>query len=55
MLILTFVELNNEFDIDNKALGNIRIEYIGKDITLTPIEIKLRDQQPDSIEESLLI
>ena len=52
MLILTFDEFNNEFDIDNKAMRNIRVEDIGKDISQNPVEIVMRDQKPDSIKES---
>ena len=47
MLILTF----EEFNIDNSAMSDIRIKHIGKDISLTPIEIVMRDQTPDSIGE----
>ena len=39
MLILSFEEFNNKFGIDIKAMSKIRIEDIGKDISLTPIEI----------------
>ena len=46
MLILTFEEFINKFSFDNKAMINIRIEDIGKDISLTPIEIVLRDEKP---------
>ena len=49
MLILTFEESNNKFNIDNSAMSDIRIKDIGKDISLTPIEIVMRDQTPDSI------
>ena len=49
MLILTFEEFNNKFNIDNNAMSDIRIKDIGKDISLTPIEIVMRDQTPDSI------
>ena len=49
MLILSFGEFNNKFGIDNKAMSNIRIEDIGKDISLTSIEIIMRDQKPDSV------
>ena len=52
MLILTFEELNNKFNIDNNAMSDIRIKDIGKDISLTPIEIVMRDQTPDSIRDS---
>ena len=39
MLILTFEEFNNKFNIDNNAMSDIRKKDIGKDISLTPIEI----------------
>ena len=45
MLILTFEEFINKFIIDNKAMSNIRIEDIGKDISLTPIKIVMRDER----------
>ena len=32
MLILTFEEINNEFNIDNNAMSHIRMKDIGKDI-----------------------
>ena len=54
MLILTFEEFNNKFNIDNSAMSDIRIRDIGKDISLTPIEIAMRDQTPDSIRETAL-
>ena len=45
MLILFFGEFkNNKFNIDNSAMSNDRIEDIGKDISLTPIEIVMRGQ-----------
>ena len=50
MLILTFEEFNNKFNIDNNAMSDIRIKDIGKDISLTPIEI-MRDQTPDNTSE----
>ena len=43
--ILTFEEFINKFIIDNKAMSNIRIEDIGKDISLTPIKIVMRDEK----------
>ena len=49
MLILTFEEFNSKFNIDNNAMSDIRIKDIDKDICLTPIEIVMRDQSPDSI------
>ena len=51
-LTLTFEEITNKFGIDNKAMSNIRIEDIGKDISLTPIEIVMRDQTPLTINYS---
>ena len=51
MLILTFEEFNNKFNIDNNAMSEIRIKDIGKVISLTPIEIVMRDQTPDSIRD----
>ena len=45
MLILFFEEFkNNKFNIDNIAMSNDRREDIGKDISLTPIEIVMRGQ-----------
>ena len=49
MLILTFEEFNNKFN--NNALSDIRIKNIGKDISLTPIEILMRDETPDKIND----
>ena len=51
MLILTFEEFNNNFNIDNSAMSDIRKKDIGKDISLTPIEIVMRDQTPNNISE----
>ena len=51
MLILTFEEFNNNFNIDNSAMSDIRIKDIGKDISLTPIEIVMRDHTPNNISE----
>ena len=51
MLILTFEDFNNKFNIDNSAMSDIRMKDIGKDISLTPIEIVMRDETPDSIGE----
>ena len=51
MLILTFEKFNNKFNIDNNAMSDIRIKDIGKDISLTPIEIVMRDKTPDNINE----
>ena len=52
ILKLTFVEYNNKFGIDNKAMSVIKIEEIGRDISLIPIEIVMRDQTPDIIRET---
>ena len=51
MLILSFEEFNNEFCIDKEPLSNIRIKDIGKDISLTPIEIIMRDESQEIINE----
>ena len=53
MLILTFEEFINKFDIDNKAMSNIRIEDIVRAISLTPIEIVMRDKTPLTINDPL--
>ena len=42
MLILSFEGFNNKFNIHNSAKSDIRIKDIGKDISLTPIEIIMR-------------
>ena len=52
MLILIFEEFNNEFGFNNEPLINIRIKDIGKDISLTPIEILMRDEKPDNINDN---
>ena len=52
MLIITFEEFNNIFNIDNNAMSDIRIKDIGKDISLTPIEIVMRDETTDNICEA---
>ena len=49
MLILSFEEFNNKFGIHNKAMSNIKIEDIGKDISPTPIEIVMKYQKADSV------
>ena len=51
MLILTFEEFNNNFIIENNAMSDIRIKDIGKDISLTPIEIVMRDDKPKMVSE----
>ena len=52
MLILTFEEFNNKFNIDNNTMSDIRIKDIGKDISLTPTEIVMRDQTLDNTSET---
>ena len=52
MLILSFEGFNNEFGIDNEPMSNIRIKDIGKDISLTPIEIIMRDENPELFNET---
>ena len=51
MFILIFEEFNNKINIDNNAMSDIRIKDIGKDISLTPIEIVMRDENPKTIRE----
>ena len=51
MLILTFEETNNKFGMNNNAMSIIRVKDIGEDISLTPIEIVMRDQTPEMIRE----
>ena len=51
MITLIFEEFNNKFNIDNNAMSDIRIKDIGKDISLTPIELVMRDQTLDSTSE----
>ena len=52
MLILTFEEFNNNFNIDNSAISDIRIKDIGKDISLIPIEIVMSGETPDNINDN---
>ena len=52
MLILSFEEFKNEFGIDNEPMNNIRIKDIGKDISIIPIEIIMRDEKPEMINET---
>ena len=51
MLVLTFEEFNNKINVDNNAMSDIRIKDIGKDISLTPIEIVMREKTPDNTSE----
>ena len=55
MLILTFEEFNNKFIFDKKAMSDIRIKDIVKDISLTPIEIVMRDGKLDNTNEPNVI
>ena len=52
MLFLSFEEFNNEFGIDNEPICNIRIKDISKDISLTPVEIIMRDEKTETIKEN---
>ena len=47
MLILSFEEFNNKFGIENEPMGNFRIKDIGKDVSLTAIELIMRDEKPE--------
>ena len=49
MLILAFEEFNNKFNNDNSAMSDIRKKDLGKDISLTPIELVMSDQTPNSV------
>ena len=51
MLVLTFDDFNNKFNLDNNAMSDIKLKDIGKDISLTPIEIVTREQTPDNTSE----
>ena len=51
-LILTFEEFIKKFSIDKKAMSKIRIEDIGKDKSLTPIEMVMRDEKPLTINDN---
>ena len=42
----------NEFCIINEPMSNITIKDIGKDISLNPIEIIMRDEKPDNINDN---
>ena len=52
MLILTLEELNNKFIIDDEARSNMKIEGIGRYISLIPKEIVMRHQKRDNIIEN---
>ena len=51
MLILSFEEFNNQFGIENEAMSNIKLEDIVRDISLTSIEIVMKDESADSVIE----
>ena len=52
MLIVTSEEFNKKFKIDIKAMSNIKVEDLGNDRSLIPIEIIMRDQKPFSINDN---
>ena len=52
MLILTFEEFNNKYNINNKAMSYIKIEDVGRYICLIPIEIVMIDQRPNNFNEN---
>ena len=52
MILLTFEEFSSKFNIDNKVMSNIEIENIGRDISLIPIEIVMRNQTQETIDET---
>ena len=52
MLALTFEEFTVRFSIDIKPMSNIKIGDIGNDISLTQIEIVMRDQTPNNINKN---
>ena len=54
MLIVTFEEFNNKFNIDNNAMSDIRIKDTGKNISKKPIEIVMRDQTQVNLTSILL-
>ena len=52
MLALTFEEFIIRFSIDNKPMSDIKIGDIRKDMSITPIEIVMRDRTPNKIIEN---
>ena len=52
MLILSFKEFNKEFGIENEPMSYVRIKDIGKDISLLPIRIIMRDEKPEMTTET---
>ena len=57
MIFPTFKEINNKNNIDNIAMSNIEIEDLGRNISLTSIEVVMRDQAPKTLrmKEILLL
>ena len=51
MLILTFEEFSKKLNIDINAMSDIRIKDLGRNISLTPIEIIMRDQTLNNTSE----
>ena len=51
-MVLTFEKFNSKIIINRKALGKIEIENIDRDISLIPIEIVMRDQASEAINET---
>ena len=51
-IVLTFEKFNNKIIINNKAVGKIEIENIDRDISLITIEIVMRDQTSEPINET---
>ena len=54
-IVLLLKKFNNKIKFENKAMSNIEIENIGTDISLKPIETEMRDQTPETINETSLI
>ena len=53
MIILTFKEFNDRYNVEKKAMSNIEIEDICRDISLLiRIETVMRDQTPKTIEDA---
>ena len=52
MLIFSFEEFKIKYYIENKAISNIKIEDIGRDISLIPLKIVMRYLRPDNINDN---
>ena len=52
MLILTLEEFIYKSNIENKAMSNIKIKDIGRNISLIPIEKEMRDQKRGNINDN---